>query len=866
MRSSRKFGRGASRTSYYQADDDHEESRSAQSYNSTLGSLSHPHRQLKEVPCSLSRDTKSAQMSSDEPKMLSCHSNDSSRLRANSDDSRKLTYLVIKVEEEVKVRGDDSAFVLIATHYFKSTGLRHFLCEKEYGVPSVKKLIFNVMNLPWEDEKKAELIEKILRDMPPNKPVYADLANEMAVFRKSLTDEDVSSCCIGIQCHSKRAPASLDRQKASMTKPFRIIGRHIGHDWLSLFHSLGMSESFMADLEKQSCTPIEEKCYNGLTKWMNSMGERATLGHVQEALKDSERQDIVDLLSTKLDSERFSSSPSVGTVSAPTPPRKTPSKLKIPPIFLRHESSLSPKQQAKPPVSGFRNAARLTSNQAKRDPGSEKWSGRKSSVLARHTETTGDCCNTKRRDQKSPPKTLTANERDGNPSPTHKLKPTSPAHEQFHLEVVSTGFSEKPASLEWADNVLDGSLSDDHGFPITTFLELADSDLPTKRHIQIIAVGQMQSGKTLSIDRVLGKISTPLDRPNKGAVGHPIGDSTTDEIVTYTRKLQLRNVLQLSFTDTPGLGDSNEKFSDDEICSAVKRAIIDDAEVVVLYFARADESQNRMHITSIEKLQKTLGRNIDGVVFTHATTKPKLACSWEDHASHIQKKWTEGKLRKEFFEEMNRKAKFVDEESFCDFENSRLWSKSSREQILRLFCRQERHRGKKEWFRKNLNRPDLPVLKLENREERRDQSARYGICKFHAGLAEMLSNFSKLLFAILTSQEAVESRSTLSFVVTITSILSGSQSEGFSTEVYLTLTSGGDVNKGVFSASHRHFIVGDKTRQKLFTQELENYRLVARLVCVLTAFDARSFCRYLPMDKKELHHKVGYSDIGFQIS
>ena len=79
---------------------------------------------------------------------------------------------------------------------------------------------------------------------------------------------------------------------------------------------------------------------------------------------------------------------------------------------------------------------------------------------------------------------------------------------------------------------------------------------------------------------------------------------------------------QLSFTDTPGLGDNGQMFSDDDVCATIKKSIKSDAAAFIIYFIKIGEKQNRRHIAAIEKLEKATEKNIDAVVLTNAMKLP----------------------------------------------------------------------------------------------------------------------------------------------------------------------------------------------------------------------------------------------------
>ena len=79
---------------------------------------------------------------------------------------------------------------------------------------------------------------------------------------------------------------------------------------------------------------------------------------------------------------------------------------------------------------------------------------------------------------------------------------------------------------------------------------------------------------------------------------------------------------RLSFTDTPGLGDSDSRFLDDEICTAIRNATRLDATAFFLYFIKAGESRNQRHIAAIKKLEKATGKELTAVVITNAVKMP----------------------------------------------------------------------------------------------------------------------------------------------------------------------------------------------------------------------------------------------------
>eukprot|EP00118_Oscarella_pearsei_P012237 m.88542 g.88542 ORF g.88542 m.88542 type:complete len:781 (+) comp36581_c0_seq9:261-2603(+) len=674
--------------------------------------------------------------------------------RSTSDSSKNLAALFAKVAEEITSTDLQYRFTMHATPHFKENHIENHLRREDRSVPEVNQLLFSVQLLAWEDEKKAAFLEAILRDMEHDK-----LADEIAEFREDLTGECMALGSLDIRIDSKCVPnASEERRQAGLKNAFRITSRLIGDNGQMLLCSLSLSPSAIADYEKPRGS-TEEKCYHSLTTWMQKQGKNATLDLLKEALRDVERQDIVDAIS-RFECQNDGSSSCQSFVSHQTPfsiPVRAVVSSQRPGLGTKEITSLSPQQVPVAESSSFRHSKSdvkpsvVVARQLKK--------ARASSLKGTADQETTHKVSPKK--WSTPAGASQISDRDESTSAPQQPSTAPPVNPRKAkcLRRQSEGIPKKAAQCvgyRKEDVVIDMSRSDEQPSLYREMLERANELPERNRHVQIIAVGQTGVGKTNSINNVLGTISAPSTRPSsRGTVGGPRGKSTTDEVVTRTRQLQDGKLFQLSFTDTPGFGDSRNKFSDDQICSALKEAVIDKAEVIILYFAKADEQQHSLHIKSIQKIQEALKRDISGVVCTRAATKPGFATTWEDHAPEIKKNWSNGKLRNIFLEEMVSKGKHADEKSFRDFENSSSWDASSKELILELFWRQERHRGIKKWFRKELKQPKLPVLMLENRERANDRSSRFGIKKFHQRLTKMLSEISQITFSLLTSEDTI---------------------------------------------------------------------------------------------------------------
>eukprot|EP00118_Oscarella_pearsei_P013503 m.108826 g.108826 ORF g.108826 m.108826 type:complete len:756 (+) comp37326_c0_seq12:857-3124(+) len=678
--------------------------------------------------------------------------------------SAKLKILMKEVGDQLALDRRQSDFKRHAENHFRRNSLEQFLCQTD-GVLSATKLLNVVLTLPaWNDDKKAALIEDISRDMK-----YDKLTNKLAEFRTSLASASVD--------RQHDALDWFDRQEDDLKKAFHMIGQQIGDEWGLLLSHLRIPPSVITDY-KEKAMPIALRCVNGLTMWMQRSGGGATLEPVLRLLKVLERQDIIDRICSAfpgLDCGGVSHHLRNQSSSSQTFPRRSSPKVTTPDAFQLESDKILQPPKLRP--SGRSNImAKLPLCEAiKNDNPDQKFP-----LPTRPSETSKAKSDFLRRDKekshKSSPEKVFPSSVASHAATGFNIKSSVSRLQLLSSPIPASG---SPVALGTKKALLPptsrpkvpGMSPTDDSHYRGILLEMADSDLlkEKNRHIQIIGVGQTGTGKTMTINRALGTITT---MGNGGAVGRPGGSSATDDVRTYTRQLQREQLFQLSYTDTPGFGDSRNKFTDDQICSALKSAICDNAEVLVLYFGRADEGQNQIHITLITKVQKALGRNIDCVVLTNAATKPRLPGSWEQYAPQIQMAWNGSELREEFLEEMTRKGQPVDGEMFTDFANSSSWPEPSQQRILRLFFRHIRHHEKTQWFRDNLNNKSLPVLKLENVPK--DQSDRFGIGAFYAGLAEMLPYPSRTTLSLLTSEQTVK---VLPLLVTVSPILGGNRSE-----------------------------------------------------------------------------------------
>ncbi|XP_065846283.1 uncharacterized protein [Oscarella lobularis] len=302
-------------------------------------------------------------------------------------------------------------------------------------------------------------------------------------------------------------------------------------------------------------------------------------------------------------------------------------------------------------------------------------------------------------------------------------------------------------------------------------IKCAESFVPTdKRHIQVIAVGQTGMGKTKSMNRTFGTIAA-VARPGQG--------SETASVSTYTRVLHRGGGVvpfRLSFTDTPGLGDSDSRFLDDEICTAIRNAMRPDATAFFLYFIKAGESRNQRHIAAIKKLEKATGKELTAVVITNAMKMPQYGgeCSdnpvdetFRDLYTDLVSAWTSRTrtgpaskkgLVSEYVEYLQQsediKYDLTDVSEFGKEPNGDPWSRKTKKLVIQLYSRREIRRGFKAWFRKQLNRPTLRVIKIENDTvEYGDERGKFGLLQFHTNLSLVLhskTKYASMVFSVMT--------------------------------------------------------------------------------------------------------------------
>ncbi|XP_065828432.1 uncharacterized protein [Oscarella lobularis] len=305
----------------------------------------------------------------------------------------------------------------------------------------------------------------------------------------------------------------------------------------------------------------------------------------------------------------------------------------------------------------------------------------------------------------------------------------------------------------------DPALPEDH-------IQQAEKCVPSEnRHVQILAVGQTGMGKTRSMNRTFGTMAT------EAVAGQ---GSVTDKVTTYTRTLRIGGgavPFRLSFTDTPGLGDSDARFSDNDICKAIKKSIRPDAAVFILYFIKNGESKNQRHIAAIEKLEKVTKRQITAVVITNAMKIPDygecsklpVAETFQNLHEELELAWTPRSKtsfgpKKGLLPECVEYLQMLEEDETVDeFDkqpNGDPWRRKTKKLVVQLYFRRKIHREFKNWFRKHLNRPNLSVIKIENDSvEYGDERGKFGLFQFHTNLGLLLKNetpYASRVFALMT--------------------------------------------------------------------------------------------------------------------
>ena len=203
----------------------------------------------------------------------------------------------------------------------------------------------------------------------------------------------------------------------------------------------------------------------------------------------------------------------------------------------------------------------------------------------------------------------------------------------------------------------------------------------------------------------------------------------TDKVTTYTRTLQIGSgavPFRLSFTDTPGLGDSDARFPDDDICKAIKKSIRDNAIVFILYFIKKGERMNYHHIAAIKKLETVTKRQITAVVITNAMKLASIGeiigCLSPDEMLYEELKleWTSHSLKSkkgllpECVEHLQLLGKEEIGNEFGRQPNGAPWCRKTKNLVMKLYFRRKISREVKKWFRRELDRPNLRVLKIEN--------------------------------------------------------------------------------------------------------------------------------------------------------
>ncbi|XP_065833140.1 uncharacterized protein [Oscarella lobularis] len=314
------------------------------------------------------------------------------------------------------------------------------------------------------------------------------------------------------------------------------------------------------------------------------------------------------------------------------------------------------------------------------------------------------------------------------------------------------------------------------------YIQDAEKYVPSdKRHVQIIAVGQTGMGKTRTMNRTFGTMATEAV-PGQGSV--------TDKVTTYTRAFQTDGgaaPFQLSFTDTPGLGDTKARFSDDDICKAIKKSIEPNAAVFILYFIKNGESKNQRHIDAIKKLETVTESQITSVVMTNATKMPDFGeCSrlpvaetFRSLYKELELAWTPKTifksnkgLRRECEETTSSCERTLsiprkgllsecieileEEENVNEFDkqfNGDPWSDKTKKLVVKLYFRRKIRREWKDWFREHLGRPYLRVIKIENDTvEYGDEQGKFGLFQFHTKLGLVLNekSYASWVFSLMT--------------------------------------------------------------------------------------------------------------------